>query len=227
MSLFPDSLSINELNSACQNDIHGEVGSVWPWRPTHFHLSIRTTPSSLLLPVAAVSPATRRGDTSSPSVVHRKQVVTGVSVFSVFPFITRTIDFFRGRYRAIAVAFVGGRAPPTYSDWTTGFGVRGSRWELYFGEASPSRQGLVGWNYISHQALVLIGEPVVVVMLMWEREERAVTSVLWGLGERERKVRVRVCERVIVRFNVCAVDYIYRTGYDHFLLTDRRQKSVI
>lgn len=39
------------------------------------------------------------------------------------------------------MAFVGGRAPPTYSDWTTGLGVRGSRWELYFGEASPSRTG--------------------------------------------------------------------------------------
>lgn len=64
------------------------------------------------------------------------------------------------------MAFVGGRAPPTYSDWTTGLGVRRSRWELYFGEASPSRTGLGGRDYSSHDALVLVGEAVLVVMLV-------------------------------------------------------------
>ncbi|KAI9539790.1 hypothetical protein NQZ68_001722 [Dissostichus eleginoides] len=100
-------------------------------RPTHFHLSIRTTPSPLLLPVAAAPLAARRGDASSPSVVHRKHTVT-----------------------SIAVAFVGGRAPPIYSDWTTGLGVRGSRWELYFDEASPSRARLGCRDYNSHNASV-------------------------------------------------------------------------
>lgn len=57
----------------------------------------------------------------------------------------------------IAVAFVGGRAPPTYSDWTTALGVRGFRWELYFGEASPSRTGLGERDYSSHDAPVLAG----------------------------------------------------------------------
>ena len=50
------------------------------------------------------------------------------------------------------MAFVGGRAPPIYSDWTTGLGVRGSRWELYFDEASPSRALLGGRDYDSHDA---------------------------------------------------------------------------
>lgn len=50
------------------------------------------------------------------------------------------------------MAFVGGRAPPIYSDWTTGLGVRGSRWELYFDEASPSRKLLGAADYNSHDA---------------------------------------------------------------------------
>lgn len=64
------------------------------------------------------------------------------------------------------MAFVGGRAPPTYSDWTTGLGVRRSRWELYFGEASPSRAGLGPVDYNSHDAPLLTGAAVLVVMLM-------------------------------------------------------------
>ncbi|CAB1443063.1 unnamed protein product [Pleuronectes platessa] len=36
--------------------------------------------------------------------------------------------------------------------WTTGLGVRGSRWELYFDEASPSRSGLGSAHYKSHDA---------------------------------------------------------------------------
>lgn len=64
------------------------------------------------------------------------------------------------------MAFVGGRAPPTYSDWTMGLGVRGSRWELYFGEASPSRTGLGDWDYSSHDASALVGAAVLVVMLV-------------------------------------------------------------
>lgn len=64
------------------------------------------------------------------------------------------------------MAFVGGRAPPTYSDWTTGLGVRRSRWELYFGEASPSRNGLGAGDYISHDAPVVTGAAVLVVKLM-------------------------------------------------------------
>lgn len=58
------------------------------------------------------------------------------------------------------MAFVGGRAPPTYSDWTTGLGVRRSRWELYFGEASPSQTGLGPRDYNSHDAPVLNGAAV-------------------------------------------------------------------
>lgn len=64
------------------------------------------------------------------------------------------------------MAFVGGRAPPTYSDWTTELGVRRSRWELYFGEASPSRTGLGPSDYNSHHAPVLTGAAVLVVKLM-------------------------------------------------------------
>ena len=81
-----------------------------------------------------------------------------VFVFYACSFFPYTIGLFffvffkRGRYGEIAVALVGGRAPPTYSDWTTGLGVRGSRWELYFGEASPSRTRLGGGDYESHDA---------------------------------------------------------------------------
>lgn len=63
------------------------------------------------------------------------------------------------------MAFVGGRAPPTYSDWTTGLGVRGSRWELYFGEASPSRTGLGGRDYNSHDAPARVGAALLVAVL--------------------------------------------------------------
>lgn len=84
------------------------------------------------------------------------------------------------------MAFVGGRAPPTYSDWTTGLGGRGSRWELYFGEASPSRAQLGGRDYNSHDAPARRS--------CWRRRDgvgshvgvrargRAVTSLLWGVG---------------------------------------------
>lgn len=88
----------------------------------------------------------------------QKQTFTGVFVFyaystSFFFFTPCTIGFFEGTIRGEkAVAFVGGRAPPTYSDWSTGLGVRGSRWELYFAEASPSPASSGGWDYSSRDA---------------------------------------------------------------------------
>lgn len=84
--------------------------------------------------------------------MQRKQTVTSLGILLAFP-LFRAQLIFKGQIREIAVAFVGGRAPPTYSDWTVEVAVRGSRWELYFGEASPSGLALGYKDANSHDSV--------------------------------------------------------------------------
>lgn len=132
-----------------------------PFKHQDYTLSALLLPPPFLSPHDAGTPRRRpSGTESEPSQL--------LVFYAYSLFFRAQLIFLTGRYGEIAVAFVGGRAPPTYSDWTTGLGVRGSRWELYFGEASPSPTRLGGRDYNSHDApgAGWVGTALLVVMLV-------------------------------------------------------------